>query len=69
MTLKIAIALWTFLCAHQVIVTMLAGWIFSAYVTVIVTPPKPTSGRFYLLWYNLMHTAAANLDKLKGKNL
>lgn len=66
-----AIALWKFICAHQVIATSIAttiaGWMFSAYVTVYVTtPPGPSSSRLYAWWYIVMHSAAANLDKLKG---
>jgi len=63
-------AIWKFICHHQVIASSVAttifGWMFSAYVTVYVTtPPTPSSSRRYAWWYIVMHSAAANLDKLK----
>lgn len=68
MTAHVALWLWKLICAHQIAVALLLGWTFSAYVTVYVPSPTPSSGRFYIFWYNLMHMVAANIDKLKSKN-
>jgi hypothetical protein len=63
--------LWKFLIAHQLIaismVTAIAYWSFSAYASVL-KPPPPMSSICSQWWYAVVHLAAANLDKLKGKS-
>jgi len=70
MSIFITAALWKFLAAHQVaaamIGTTLVGWTVSAYASTIDQPP-PGASRATRFWYTLVHTVAANLDKLKGK--
>jgi hypothetical protein len=61
-------ALWKYLSAHQVAFTAgavtIAGWSFNAYASTLPEPP-PGASRRTQFWYRLVHTAAANLDKLK----
>jgi hypothetical protein len=58
--------LWKFLVAHQVAAAIVASWMFSAYASQL-TPPLAMGNRFYAWWYSVVHLAAANLDRLRGK--
>lgn len=66
----ITTAIWTFFLAHPFILGLVGSWMFSAYASQIEPPmPKPRSHReaLYAWWYTVVHTAAANLDRLQGR--
>jgi hypothetical protein len=71
LNISTASEIWKFLVAHQLIlasaVTAICYWMFSAYASVL-KPPPPMSSLRSQWWYELVHLAAANLDKLKGKS-
>lgn len=46
------------------VLTVAAGWIFSALSYALPTP-KASSSTFYVVLYRLVHFAAANLNKLR----
>lgn len=63
-------ALWKLLAAHQLAVAgaaaAVSSWAVSAYASTLVEPP-PGSPRRAVFWYRFVHTAAGNLDRLRGR--
>ncbi len=70
MTIFVTAAVWKFLAAHQITATAgataVSSWAFSAYASTVTEPP-PDSPKRLLFWYRFVHSAAANIDKLRGR--
>jgi hypothetical protein len=66
MNLAASTALWNFAVAHQFVFGLIASWMFSAYASQL-TAPQPLGNRFYAWWYAVVHFAAANLDRFRGR--
>lgn len=69
MSILATTVLWKFLAAHQVTAaalgTTVSSWAFSAYASTVTAPPDGAPKR-KLFWFRFVHSAAANLDKLRA---
>jgi hypothetical protein len=56
---------WNFIVAHQVLCTLAAGYVWSAFISALPAPTA-TSGTGYKFVFSFLNVLAANIARAKG---